>query len=163
LPIEFRDRAITRADASPAPTLIIWTSPPGPQELAQLLDETKARTIYVLGRDAAISTPSSFLERLAGLVKYAQRVYDGRVSVVQLAGATGQREAAVRRGLDWLAAKGQVTVKWLDGDRAQVTPGGPRDEPATELLQDAIRALLAEAAAYRAYFRQANLAPVFGS
>lgn len=162
LPAEIRDRAITRADASLTPALIIWTSPPGPQELAQLLDETQARTIYVLGRDAAISTPPAFLERLAGLVKYAQRVYDGKLSVVQLAGATGQREVAIRRGLEWLAAKGQVTVKWLDGDHAQVTAGGVYDEPAIELLQDAIRAILAEAAAYRAYFRQANLAPIFG-
>lgn len=161
LPTEFRDRIITRANASSAPALTIWTSPPGPQELAQLLDETKARTVYVLGRDAATSTPSAFLERLAGLVKYAQRVYDGKLSVVQLAGATGQREAAVRRGLEWLAAKGQVTVKWLDGDRAQVTPGGTRDDVAVEPLQDSIRALLAEAAAYRAYFRRANLTPIF--
>jgi hypothetical protein len=36
-----------------------------------------------------------------------------------------------------------------------------RHEVAIEPLQDAIRALLAEAAAYRAYFRQANLAPIF--
>jgi hypothetical protein len=126
-----------------------------------MLDKTQARDIYVLAHDANASTPGAFLERLAGLVKYAQRHYEGETSILKLACATAQREVVVRRGLAWLAAKGQVSIEWLDGDRARLTAGGSPDEAALEPLQDAIRALLAETAAYRAYFRQANLTSIF--
>ncbi|MBN1310742.1 MAG: single-stranded-DNA-specific exonuclease RecJ [Anaerolineae bacterium] len=161
LPDALQEKVITRATAAPSRTLIIWTCPPGSQELAQMLDKTQARDIHVLARDANASVPGAFLERLAGLVKYAQHHYDGEISVLKLACATAQREVVVRRGFEWLAARGQVSIEWLDGDRARLTAGGSPDEAALEPLQDAIRALLAETAAYRAYFRQANLTSIF--
>ena len=86
------------------------------------------------------------------------REYGGVVSVAELAGATGQREVTVRRGLEWLAARGQLSLEeWLDGERVRLGAGGQEDSDALEPLQDAIAALLAEAAAYRAYFRRASL------
>ncbi|MBN1429295.1 MAG: single-stranded-DNA-specific exonuclease RecJ [Anaerolineae bacterium] len=161
LPPALQERAITRLNAAPCQTLIIWTSPPGPQELIQMLDKTRARDIHVLARDAHIGSPAAFLERLAGLVKYAQHNYNGEISVLHLACATAQREVVVRRGIEWLAARGQLRIEWLDGDRARLAAGGAPDEAVLNPLQDAIRALLAETSAYRAYFCRANLASIF--
>jgi hypothetical protein len=96
------------------------------------------------------------------LVKYALRAYGGEVTAAQLAAATGQREFTVRLGLDWLAARGQIAVEWLDGERARLREGdGAADESALGPLQDSLAALLAEAAAFRAYFRRANLETFF--
>lgn len=153
----------TRYAAQRCPTLIVWTAPPGYPELMQMLDETGARTVYVVAKEAPPDTPKAFLQRLAGLVKYALRAYDGEVSVLQLASAMGQREFTVRQGLDWLGAKGQISVEWLDGERAKLRPGSGEsmDASVLEPIQDSIAALLAEAAAYRAYFRRADLSTFF--
>jgi hypothetical protein len=140
---------------------VIWTVPPGPQELAQMIERTGAHTFYVAARHVPQDTPRSFMERLAGLVKYAIRAYDSTLSVARLAAAAAQREVTVRSGLDLLAAQGQIALEWLDGDRALVRAGGAADAQAQEPLQDTIRALLAETAAYRTYFCRADLTMFF--
>ncbi len=155
---------LTRDIAGPLPAgiaLVIWTAPPGLSELEQMLEQTRPRRVFVVARHTPASTPEGFLKWLGGLVNYALRRYGGQVSVLKLAAAAGQREATIRRGLDWMVAKGQISLEWLDGDHAQIARGGT---PALEMiapLQDAIRALLAEAAAFRAYFRQADLRGFF--
>jgi len=156
-------RLVSRYEVHPTRALTIWTAPPGPQELEQMIERTQARTFYVVAQHIPQHTPQGFLQRLAGLVKYALSAYGGEISVLRLAAATAQREVTVRYGLDWLAAKGVVTLEWLDGDRARLTAGGTPDSQALEPLQDAIRALLAETAAYRAYFQRADLRMFFGA
>ncbi len=155
------DRVINRASGRIAPALVIWTAPPGALELAQMLAVTNTRQVFVMAHHAPQDTPSTFLERLSGLVKYAQRAYGGETSILKLASATAQREATVRRGLEWLAAKGQFGLEWLDEDQVRFTSDPSPDPAAVEPLQDALRALLAETAAFRAYFRQADLATLF--
>jgi single-stranded-DNA-specific exonuclease len=146
----------SRANLSASPTLVIWTAPPGPHELEREL--AWPAHVVVVGQHTPPTTPESFLKRLLGLAKYALREYEGEVSIAELAGATGQREVTIRRGLDWLVAKGQLTVEeWLDGETARLSAGGDADPDALEALQDAIAALLAEAAAYRTYFRRAEI------
>lgn len=154
---------VSRYEAHPSRTLVIWTAPPGPQELEQIIERTRARTFYVVARHIPQDTPQGFLQRLAGLIKYALSAYGGEVSVLRLAAATAQREITVRYGLDWLAAKGAITLEWLDGDRVRLTAGGTPTPQALEPLQDAIRALLAETAAFRTYFQRADLRMFFGA
>ncbi len=148
-----------RDQLAPCKALLIWTAPPGPQELEQALEKTRASKIFVVAQHIPEASPAGFLKRLAGLVKYAQRVYDGRVSVLQLAGVTAQREITVREGLEWLVARGQIDIRWTDGDKAILLPGSQSSGAGRELepLQDAIRALLAESSAFRAYFQHAEL------
>jgi len=146
----------TRANLAASPTLVIWTAPPGPHELSREL--AWPAQVIVVGQHSPSHTPEGFLKRLLGLAKFALREYGGLASIPELAGATGQREVTVRRGLEWLAARGQLTLaEWPDGETVRLEAGGPEDPDALEPLQDAIAALLAEAAAYRAYFRRASL------
>ena len=152
----------TRIDLPSNPTLVIWTAPPGPLELQREL-EWPAHVV-VVGQQATNQTPEAFLKHLLGLAKYALREYDGRVSVVELAGHTGQREVTVRKGLEWLVARGQLSFDvWLDAGSVRLGEGKVEDDPqALEALQDALAALLSEAAAYRAYFRRAPLDKLVG-
>jgi single-stranded-DNA-specific exonuclease len=154
-------RRLDRATACPCPVLAIWTVPPGPQELEQMLGVTQPHTVYVIARHKPEDNPRAFLQRLGGLVKYALNNYAGEVSILKLASATAQREITVRRGLEWLAAKGHISLEWLDADRVHLVATSNTAETEREALQDAIRALLAEAAAYRAYFCQADLGMFF--
>jgi len=160
--IPFESGRITnRADPQNAPALVIWSTPPGVNEMEQMLASTGARQVIVIAKAAPSDSAEGFIKRLAGLVKYAQRAYEGEIFLPRLAAAMGQREFTVRLGLDWLAAKGQISAEWLDGERAQIIEGGQPDPASLEEIQGTIAALLTEAAAYRAYFRKADLSTFF--
>jgi hypothetical protein len=58
----------------------------------------------------------AFLERLAGLVKFALQRNEGRARISALAGATAQREAVAKASLEWLAAGGIVDVLSEEAD-----------------------------------------------
>ncbi|HEC24333.1 MAG TPA: single-stranded-DNA-specific exonuclease RecJ [Chloroflexi bacterium] len=153
----------TRATLPPARALVIWTAPPGPQELAQVLARTGATLIYVVARAVPDTSAEAFLKRLGGLVKYALREYGGEVSLLRLAGATAQREFAVRQGLEWMAAGGKIEIEWLEEDRLRFRRGGQgqADRTALEPLLDSLRASLEETAAFRRYFRRSDPARFF--
>jgi single-stranded-DNA-specific exonuclease len=126
-----------------------------------MLDSSGARSVHVLAAHGPEDSPPAFLRRLAGLVKYALRAYEGEIRISQLASATAQREMTVRRGLEFMAAKGQVSVDWLDGETLRLREGGEESPEAVEPALDAVKAMLAEAAAFRAFFRQAPLDAFF--
>lgn len=151
----------TRFDVRPAPALAIWTAPPGRAELAQMIAATGAREFFVITQHTPGTTPEAFLRRLAGLVNYALSRYGGEVSVLRLAAATAQRQAAVRQGLEWMAARGELTLSWQDADVAHISAGGMARPAVIEPLQDALRRVLAETRAFHDYFRAAVLDAFF--
>jgi single-stranded-DNA-specific exonuclease len=142
-------------------TLIVWTVPPGPAEFSAALETTLPRRVVLFGVDPDLDTPRNFLRRLAGLVKYALRERDGRLSLSQLAAAIAHSRSTVRLGLEWMALKGQVEVTWHKGDQVELRLGQAdlsceQDDDRLPLLQARLLARLEETAAYRAYFGHAN-------
>jgi single-stranded-DNA-specific exonuclease len=140
-------------------TLVIWTTPPGPAELRAVLAQVSPHTVYLFGIDPGLDEPRAFLARLAGLVKWALRSEHRKVRISSLAGATAQREATVRAGLAWLAARGHVTI--LDGtDETDETVGlAPGSQTVAADLSEKgtrLQMLLEETAAYRAFFARAD-------
>ena len=147
-----------RHELTRAAHLIIWTIPPGVLELEDAIGRTAPARVTLLAPHAPPHTPEGFLRRLMGLAQYAIRHYGGVVSIERLAGATGHRVLTVRRGLEWLAAKGRLgPPDWLDDARVELVEGGAPDAESPEAIQEALRALLMETHAYRAYFRRASL------
>jgi single-stranded-DNA-specific exonuclease len=148
-----------RYNLSRSERLAIWTAPPGPAELREVLGRVRPMRVYLFGVDPGSGQPNAFLRRLAGLVKYALRTQEGRTTVSSLASATAQREATVRQGLAWLAARGDIGVVNQQEDALTLVAGnGPQDATSPAPADEAgarLSALLAETAAYRAYFRQA--------
>ncbi len=155
------ERIITRHEPTPCQHLVIWTTPPGPQELDQMLESTGARRITVVSHLPANGKADSFIKRLAGLVKYAVKTYGGQTSIAQLASLTAHRESAVRLGLDWMAARGQISLEWGDGGQITVTKKGTASKEDQESLYLSLQALLSETAAFRAYFQAADLNTFF--
>jgi single-stranded-DNA-specific exonuclease len=152
-----------RGELSAAETLVVWTAPPGPGELHAALEAVSPRKIVLFGVDPGLDAPTVFLRRLAGLVKHALRAYGGQVALPALAAAMAHSEETVWLGLEWMSLKGQVDVVF--GPRGAVTlrpgtgegdTGGREDEERQHVVQGRLQAQLAEAAAYRAYFRDAD-------
>ena len=143
-----------------AATLVIWTAPPGPAELRAALAQVRPVRVCLFGRDPGADTPEAFIRRLTGLVKHALSGRGGRAPIAQLAAATAQREATVRLGLAWLAARGHVRIAEETNGEVQLTPGDglSASDADFKALDAHLRAALAETAAYRAYFREADAA-----
>ena len=134
--------------------LAVWTAPPGPAELAYALEAVNPVVLYLIGADPETADFRPFVERLAGMVKHDLRVRNGQVSLGRLAAALGHREATVRVGLQWLAARGQVSVIESDEDTIRLRIGG-EPSPDWQKLESHLRQLLGETAAYRRHFRLA--------
>ena len=139
---------------------MIWTAPPGPAELRAALAQVGPARVCLFGRDPGADTPDAFIRRLTGLVKHALNTRCGRAPVAQLAAATAQREATVRLGLAWLAARGHIRITEETSGKIQLATGDGLSAPDADFkaLDARLRAALAETAAYRAYFREADAA-----
>ncbi len=79
---------------------------PGWEELQAALAAVNPQTIYLFAIEPETGVPERFLERLAGLVKYALNAKQGRVNLAAMAAAVAQSESAVRAGLAWLHSRG---------------------------------------------------------
>ncbi len=142
----------TRLQLTPAARLILWTTPPGPAELRQIITAVQPEVVYLFGRDPGLDRPEAFLQRLAGLVKHILRRRQGRARLSELAAALAAREIAVRQGLAWLAAAGHIHATTGAGDEMFLAPGDGVRQPELGQITAQLEALLTETAAYRRYF-----------
>lgn len=159
--------ALDRYNLSPSASLAVWTSPPGQSELQSALEQVNPRSLYLFGVDPETRSFEDFLSRLAGLIKYALKSNAGKTSLRALAGATAQHMAAVLKGLAWLESRGHIQVLSIGEDEILVGPGvghavqvsgdaSPQKRAQPDRLSVELNAILAESAAFRAYFARAD-------
>lgn len=142
----------------PVQTLVIWSAPPSPAALSSVLDIVLPKKIVFFAIDPHADDLDRFLIRLAGLVKYAIRVHDGKVDISTLAALTAQTKSAVRIGLDFLAVQGNIIVLAMDGDSWRIGEGKRRPLPHLGELRTQLVAVLDETRAYRAFYTRTDLA-----
>jgi len=147
--------SLDRYHLSPSSSLVIWTTPPGRQELASTLQVVSPDRVYLFAIQPEETKPAEFMQRLAGLVKYALSTKEGRLDLLDLAAATAQREATLRKGLAWLEAAGHIRILEEAGSLLSISPGEGKAQPATGEIEGQLRSMLNETAAYRAYFARA--------
>jgi single-stranded-DNA-specific exonuclease len=152
---------LDRLHLSPAKFIAIWTSPPSPEVLHKALEIAQAEKIYLFAVDPGTDDPAKFLERLAGLVKFAVSRRNGEIRIPELAAACAQTESVVRRGLEWLVQRGQIKME-ATLDFAKITlqkSPGTKDTPYSHPSE--IQTLLEETSAYRKYFKTAGIKSLF--
>jgi len=137
-------------------SLAVWTVPSGTAELEAALERVSPQKIYLFA-NLPEDDLEHFLARLAGLVKHVLNQAGGETSLVALAAATAQREAAVSAGLEWLEARGQMRLVETAGDKLLLAPGDNRRHPQAGQIQARLKALLDETAAYRSFFLRADI------
>jgi single-stranded-DNA-specific exonuclease len=145
-----------RLGLTPAPVLVIWTAPPGPAELALGVQAADPATLYLVAVEPATAQFRPFVKRLMGMVKHDLRARGGRVAIPRLAAALGHREATVRVGLEWLRARGELSIVESGGDTMTLQAGGELSADLPD-LEARLRRLLDETAAYRRHLRSAPL------
>jgi single-stranded-DNA-specific exonuclease len=151
----------SRSELHPAEEFVIYTAPASPQELRAALEIVKPRKIDLIAIAPNAEQTDEFLARLAGLAKFVINQRAGNVTVQELAGVTGQREGAVRIGLEWLAAGGHITAESQDGTYRLSKGNGTTNQYLQKELYIAVKGILEETAAYRAHFARASVDSLF--
>lgn len=141
----------SRFELSQADEFAIYTTPPSPVELRKALEIVKPTRVYVFAIPPAEEKAEDFLNRLAGLCKYALNQRGGKTTIRELAAAMAARENAVEIGLQWLAAGGHLSVEVEDGDVTLSAEKPPAEPFLQKELYIALKGLLEETRAYRKY------------
>jgi single-stranded-DNA-specific exonuclease len=149
-------QGVDRLHLSACQTLVIWTPPPGPQELVTAVEAARPEKIVLFSVDPGVASPEAFLKRLAGLVKHVLQSPGKQTSLEALAAASAQRPAAVRAGLSWLEARGMLSSTLLEDGSLQLTTPGKTDPDQEKEALVRLKAVLSEAASYREHFCRAR-------
>lgn len=151
----------SRFDLHQADEFSIYTTPPSPVELRNVLEIVKPKTVYVFAIPPAEEKPEDYLNRLAGLCKYVLNQRRGKVTVQELAAAMASRENAIQIGLEWLAAGGQLSVS-IEEDIINLSTEKQEKNPYLQAeLFLALKGILNETSAYRKYFATVDLKTLF--
>jgi single-stranded-DNA-specific exonuclease len=136
--------------------LVIATAPPTRAELTRALERVQPQQVILLNLETTNDQPDAFLKRLTGLARYTLKALDGQTSIAALAAATGQRQVTIRKGLEWLASRGHLTLAEPEPGQIHLSSGGVEDPNAQAQVEAGLKALLQETAAFRAYYRRAD-------
>lgn len=143
-----------RYDLREAGMLVIWSAPCGWRELELAIERVKPRVIYLGAANQTEDKLDAFLKRLGGLLKHDLNQRGGRIEVARLSAALGHRTITARKGIEWLDANGQISVvEWAE-DQIIIVAGTGEQTEELDPLQAELKVLLAETAAWRAYYRR---------
>ncbi len=148
-----------RLSISSARNLVVWTTPPSTSVFRKVLEGSRPEKVYLFAVDPGMDEKNNFLERLAGLLKYAISHKNGLTTIPELAAACAQTDSAVERALGWLVMNGKIVVEYLTEDKVRTTL--PLRKAVTQdALSGAIEIelLLRESSAYRRYFSSVDIA-----
>ncbi len=156
-------RASVRRDGlQAAHTLAIWTCPPSTEVLHAALEVVNPARVILFAQLPGTDALNSFLGKMAGLTAYLLKAYDGETRLDKIAGALGHRAEAARIGLRSMHGRGHITILHDDGDLIRVGAGGTKNDALIAETTQALMAWLAEAKAYRAYYKSASAQAVLG-
>jgi single-stranded-DNA-specific exonuclease len=156
-----KSKGKSRFELHQADEFAIYTTPPSPVELRAALEIVKPSIVYVFAIPPAEEKAEDFLNRLAGLCKYALNNYDGKTTLQKLAAAMASRKRAIQIGLEWLAAGGQLSVSF---EEDIINLSALKQEKNSYLqaeLFTALKGILNETSAYRKYFASVDLKTLF--
>jgi single-stranded-DNA-specific exonuclease len=155
-------RGRNRYELDQADEFAIYTTPPSSQDLRAALEVVKPQKIHVLAVSPQAVSTDEFLKQMAGLAKFVINQRAGKVTVQELAAATGHREGAVQIGLEWLAAGGHISAQPEKETYRLSTGNGITNQYLQKELYIAVKGILQETAAYRAHFERADLGSLLG-
>jgi len=150
-----------RHELEPSQTLVIWTPPPSQEVLRAVIRQTKPEKIIVFAVEPKPSSYQAYMERLAGLAKYAGRDANESVNLKILANACAVNTEAIRVGLHLWQAMGKIKVAFDENNVKITLEGNTPDSGSIQIYQNILETLLEEIQAYRHYFQTGDLQDYF--
>lgn len=142
--------------------LVIWSIPPSPAELRAALEKVQPRRVSLIAAHPDFESTENFTARLMGLLKFVITQRGGKATYEELAAAAGHRIITIQRGLSWLIARGNIILEREEQGELYLAGGKTgQDIAGAGRLWAEVQTLLAETAAYRAYFKHADKDALF--
>jgi single-stranded-DNA-specific exonuclease len=150
-------KSYTRDELGSCEALIVWSIPPGPQELSDALDVSAARKVVMFANDPEMDLMENFLKKLAGLIKYTILKNNGLADIRRFGAISGHKESTMWAGVEWLASQGHVIVVRKKGNEVLLTNGeAPAEPDEMKKKMSALRMSLAETKAFRSFYRNVS-------
>ena len=146
-----------RHQLRPAPTLVIWNTPPSAAEYRAALEIVNPAKVILFAFNPGTDAVQTFLQHFAGAIKFALNQRGGEVDLDELAAAVAHRPTTARAGLDWMAARGHIMIAQDKGHLITLADGtGKEEKDKLSATTARLAELLKETANYRAYFKRAD-------
>lgn len=147
-------KSYRRSDLFPAKTLVIWTSPPSPQVLADALHRVNPSHVVLFAINPHADSVQGFLNRLGAIIKKALANGQPSLSLHEIGGQLSHTIETILAGLDWMQARGHITVQAIINDEVSLIEGGIKQDNQQTPTTTKLAHLLQESAAYRGLFKK---------
>ena len=154
--------SVQRRDLTASQALAIWTIPPSSDLLRQALEIVNPATVYLFGINPKIDSVQAFLHRFAGLVKHVLNNKDGKTTIQVLGGGMAQREATIRAGLQWMAARGHINIVKDENGELELANSEAQSSDNTTDSTVKLATLLRETAAFRGHYLRSDAESIIG-
>lgn len=141
-----------RHELYPAQKLVIWSSPPSPTVLADVLHRVNPSEIVLFAVNPRADSMNGFISHLGSVVKEAISEQKSRVLDV-IAGELAHTTEAILAGLDWLAVRGHITIENIVDGVVTVREGGIKTPDQHNPTTAKLAHVLQETAAYRGLYK----------
>ena len=146
--------ACSRYDVAETPVLVVWTIPPGNREFQAVLQEAKPKRLYLFADPPSIDRLDAFLTQLAGYVRYALNSCNGELDIPVLAVKTAQREILVKKGVEWLEARGDVEILSTTEQTLYLVKGSMGSIGRVEEISAQLKKMFLESMRYRSFYKR---------
>ena len=121
-----------------------------------MIKEVKPKKVYLFAIDPELDQLEEFFNRLIGLLNNIISRSSGRGDLSRIAAAMAHREVTILKGIEFLQSRGIFYTNLLEGGEIIVKPGGRIVLDESRGILEQLKYLLAETAAFRAYYRKAD-------
>jgi single-stranded-DNA-specific exonuclease len=149
--------AVNRLELTHCSNLVIWHTPPGHAEYAEVIEKTDPEKVMIFAQASSQDEPKVFIKYLAAVIKFAINHKDGQVTIDGLAAACSQRRYTIQLGLAWLNARGIIEFVRLDENTICVHQGRNQSQQTLAQIGSQLESILHETASYRAFFKRVKI------
>ncbi len=138
------------SELTPSENLLIYTAPASAKNLQTAAQRVQPQKIYVYGELPVLSEPEEILSAMVGLLRVTYEKMDGVTDITQLAERLAQSNEVILAGIENLA----LQAEWQTRNRFKILALPTADKIK---IMPKFKRLVEESAAYRRYFRRAEL------
>lgn len=141
-----------RMELSASSTLVLAHMPPSADVMQEIFNRVQPERIVFFDLAPRITSLQYFLETVMGMLKYALRKKDGRISIHHFATLTGYTAELVLQALHLLQAEGKILIQPEDDDRVTIsTTSTQRDISAVQAYQENLKNTFREVRAFQRF------------
>lgn len=151
---EKREReTINRYQSTGSRTLVLLTCPPSLEILQEMVYANRPSRL-VLAYSESKREGRAFIRELSGLIKYTINRKNGQLDLYHLAAKTGELESTIIAGLQYLEARGFITLHSFNPRFYIIKTGGEVKKGELKIKEKELTELIRESISFRMYLQE---------